>query len=77
MTPDTPIQGPELSRRQLLKKAGWAVPVIMGLTIPRDALAHYRPGDRPPPQPRAGASQGLPTAASSQSPGQGAPQTGR
>jgi len=32
---------PRISRRKLLIKAGWAVPVIVGLTLPTDALAEY------------------------------------
>jgi hypothetical protein len=30
-----------ISRRRLLIKAGWVVPVIVGLTLPRNAFAQY------------------------------------
>lgn len=40
-------EGKGISRRALLQKTGWAVPVIVALTIPQDAYASVSPCQNP------------------------------
>jgi hypothetical protein len=42
MQPEHTPQPADLSRRQLLVRAGWAVPVILGVAVTRDAFAQYK-----------------------------------
>ncbi len=41
MSVEWPTGGTELSRRQLLVRTGWVVPVIMGVTLSENAFANY------------------------------------
>ena len=41
MSMEWPPGGTELSRRQLLIRTGWVVPVIMGVTLSKNAFADY------------------------------------
>lgn len=44
---DAQTTQPRITRRKLLIKAGWAVPVIVGLALPRNAFAQYGGLDLP------------------------------
>ncbi len=41
MSVELPPQGTELSRRRMLIRTGWVVPVILGVTLSENAFADY------------------------------------
>jgi len=43
--PGTEASGRGVSRRCLLQKAGWAVPVVIAVSVPADAHAQVSPGE--------------------------------